>query len=730
MPAFGVDGVVAVAVSAVRCRRVRSARYPAQLLAAVLVVLAGLASAGSALAAEVPVAGAIEVDAQADPGPNDPGRCIAIAFLRFPAIKGATSYSAVVDNAILGHQRFGGPPFQDVYQVRAYTVLTFAVGAGRHQLALGSYSTGTGCGDARAGAEGRFALVSLTATVPGENWIAGAVRDGQGKGVAGVRVSVGSRTVATDAFGGYRVKVEDGTYAVSAPGPYCVKGLSDCKRAKTVEVPPAQTVDFVAPGEHRLKGTVRESECEETSCTQAPLSGVVVRATPKGGGAPGEATTGDDGTYSLTLPEGSYVVVARLDERRFTPKSRTVDLSSDVEGVDFETCPSAGQARRLAKDPQVRPCDLLVRVEFKTWIAAPDFLDPGLGSETPAAATNDPGGWTNIRGLWPPTGCIGATDQEAKRALPGRSNAYSINAGYVGERRVSYGGDSTQRGWYQGWGRVVIDLVVSTRSGLIRPNSEKVLPTPGLAVRRVRYFKGTSNRIVFECHQGRFVPGDQTGVTELSPPNDADPTLGLRPDRFRLSLHQANPFDPTLNFPASLDLFAFADSKAASEISNKAFDQGADKAIDLIPVPQVKVAKTILDKLKDVYGLWRTNSAYPQMDGELQGVFTWLPGLPDGDIVLTLTWKTDRFPNYGFKVFVRSGSTWKPVAEKVATDAYRVCCRNYFFDYWGRNGVERIYDTALRGYERSRGATPNEGSCTIQINRDGRRSVPDGKQQC
>ena len=88
-----------------------------------------------------------------------------------------------------------------------------------------------------------------------------------------------------------------------------------------------------------------------------------MRATPKGGGAPGEATTGDDGSYSLTLPEGSYLVAAPLGERRFTPKSRTVNLSSDVDGVDFETCPSAGQARRLAKDPQLRPCDLLVRVQ-------------------------------------------------------------------------------------------------------------------------------------------------------------------------------------------------------------------------------------------------------------------------------------------------------------------------------------------------------------------------------
>ena len=265
------DGVVGVAVSA-HMGGHRVAGCPTRWLLGVLVVLLGLVSVGSALAAEVPVAGAIEVVSQADPGPNDPGRCIAVTFLRFPAIQGATRYSAVVDNVVLGHQ-LRGPAVPGCISASG---LQSSVVPGRWgSPPVGAWLVFDGCGLRRCGGGRRGArhVGELDRDVPGENWISGAVRDGQAKGVAGVRVSVGARTVATDAFGGYRVKVEDGRYAVSAPGPYCVKGLPGCKRAKTVKVPPAQTVDFAAPGEHQLTGTVRESDCGETSCTRARAVG-------------------------------------------------------------------------------------------------------------------------------------------------------------------------------------------------------------------------------------------------------------------------------------------------------------------------------------------------------------------------------------------------------------------------------------------------------------------------
>ena len=141
-------------------------RPAAAVLASSAFVFAG-AKAGAQPAADtktVPVAGKVVVVTQADPGPNDPGRCIAVTFLRFPNVTDAISYSAVVNNVAAGHQSFGGPPFQDDYKEKGYSILSFPAPGG-HQLVLGSYSTGAGCADAKATAEGRVTLISLTALV-------------------------------------------------------------------------------------------------------------------------------------------------------------------------------------------------------------------------------------------------------------------------------------------------------------------------------------------------------------------------------------------------------------------------------------------------------------------------------------------------------------------------------------------------------------------------------------
>ena len=47
----------------------------------------------------------------------------------------------------------------------------------------------------------------------------------------------------------------------------------------------------------------------------------------------GSATTGLDGTYSTTLPPGSYTVQPKYRLNVFTPKSRPVNLKADISNV-------------------------------------------------------------------------------------------------------------------------------------------------------------------------------------------------------------------------------------------------------------------------------------------------------------------------------------------------------------------------------------------------------------
>ena len=123
-----------------------------------------LAVAGAG-AATVKLPAKVVIKSQAIPGPNDPGRCVAVSFAQFPVIAGATSYSVHVDgfngsSDVSG----GGPPFP--YDTYSDFPALFRVPSGSHWFPLGSSSTGTGCGDAEASQAGRFAIASATATVP------------------------------------------------------------------------------------------------------------------------------------------------------------------------------------------------------------------------------------------------------------------------------------------------------------------------------------------------------------------------------------------------------------------------------------------------------------------------------------------------------------------------------------------------------------------------------------
>ena len=115
---------------------------------------------------EIDVPGQVVLESWQPGGlPNDPNRCITVQFLQFPALQGATSYTAVVLNQILGvNQTFqaASPWPDDSYTVSVgpANTHTFLAGGSVHRMVLGSESSGQGCNSTP-----RFTVVSVKAKV-------------------------------------------------------------------------------------------------------------------------------------------------------------------------------------------------------------------------------------------------------------------------------------------------------------------------------------------------------------------------------------------------------------------------------------------------------------------------------------------------------------------------------------------------------------------------------------
>ena len=107
-------------------------------------------------------------------------------------------------------------------------------------------------------------------------------------------------------------------------------------------------------GGYVLSGKVVASACSGAAATckrPTPVEGVTVTATGSGRET---TTTGKDGTYSLTLPRGTYTVTPRLADQDFTPPARTVELTRDVPNVNFSTCSTRTQATRRLQSADSR----------------------------------------------------------------------------------------------------------------------------------------------------------------------------------------------------------------------------------------------------------------------------------------------------------------------------------------------------------------------------------------
>ena len=139
-----------------------------------LIVLIAVSSAtalpaGAARSKTVKIRASVVYRTATFPAPNDPNRCVAVAFAQFPAVRKATSY-AVRARGFKGSSDIngGGPPFpQDRFPVTAgKKTVVLRVPAGKHWFVLGTSSTGQGCNESLAGLKGRFAIARATAAVP------------------------------------------------------------------------------------------------------------------------------------------------------------------------------------------------------------------------------------------------------------------------------------------------------------------------------------------------------------------------------------------------------------------------------------------------------------------------------------------------------------------------------------------------------------------------------------
>jgi hypothetical protein len=146
----------------------RGLRDVAIVIVAAVTAAALVGSAVAANAKTVKIRASIVFRTAEFPGPNDPRRCVAVAFAQFPNVPRATSY-AVLARGFRGSSDVtgGGPPFtQDRFPLSVGSKkVVLKAPAGKHWFALGSSSTGQGCKVSLAGLKNRFKIARATATV-------------------------------------------------------------------------------------------------------------------------------------------------------------------------------------------------------------------------------------------------------------------------------------------------------------------------------------------------------------------------------------------------------------------------------------------------------------------------------------------------------------------------------------------------------------------------------------
>lgn len=156
--------------------------------------------------------------------------------------------------------------------------------------------------------------------------ISGRVTDSAGEGLAGVRVSDGTRSVVTDANGSYVIEgVPLGSYALTAslsgytfsPNPRWVAVSDDVSGQDFTAVCPSCTV----------RGRVADHAGNG-------VAGVTVSDGTR------SVTTDAQGYYALTgVPPGAYTLTPSYDGYVFAPSARSITVNRHLSGLDFMASP-------------------------------------------------------------------------------------------------------------------------------------------------------------------------------------------------------------------------------------------------------------------------------------------------------------------------------------------------------------------------------------------------------
>jgi hypothetical protein len=307
-----------------------------------LAVALPLAWAGNAAAETIDIPAQIVIQSQAVPGPNDPGRCIAVAFMQFSETAGATHYEGHAFGFLGSSDVFGsGPPFNDDHFSDFPAV--FDAPAGTHWFALGGSSVGTGCEDAEAGLGGRFAVDYMHAEISGppQNQVP----------LAAFTVTPNTSNPRRFAFDGTGSSDSDGrvvSYAWTfgdggtATGPkanhtYAAGGRRTVTLTVTDDDGAVGSTSRTVDAPFDVRGTLQERFCGPNACRLRPAADVEVSAS--GAGSAG-AVTDRQGRYRLLLNPGDWTITPQQapGTNPWDPPSRSLTVGSDLVGQDFARC--------------------------------------------------------------------------------------------------------------------------------------------------------------------------------------------------------------------------------------------------------------------------------------------------------------------------------------------------------------------------------------------------------
>jgi hypothetical protein len=301
-----------------------------------------LGLAGSAAAETVDIPAEIVVRSQAIPGPNDPGRCVAWAFLQFSETAGATRY----EGKAFGHLGSSdvvksGPPFADDHFSDFPAV--FDAPAGSHWFALGGGSTGAGCAAAEAGLDGHFTFGYMHAEIPDPPQNQAPI--------AAFSATPNANNPRRFAFNGTGSSDSDGRIVAyswtfgdggTATGPspnhtYTGGGRRTVTLTVTDDDGAVGSTSRTVAAPFDVRGTLSERFCGPSSCRLRPAADVQVSASGEGST---EAVTDGRGRYRLLLTPGAWTItpLQAPGTNPWDPPSRDLDVSSDMTGQDFARC--------------------------------------------------------------------------------------------------------------------------------------------------------------------------------------------------------------------------------------------------------------------------------------------------------------------------------------------------------------------------------------------------------